>query len=390
MSRLLALKALVHDAIDATTRIVGEGHASAGRSAVRVGDRLPGLGDSVRAVDGVRGVVTEGVLASVRGVNRLVEALSDKALSAVPWPGAAPARLPLHEDALFSPTGAVDQLVGLLNGAVGDHLRRRANALDLGMTLRVEGAATDTLVVAVHGLGTTELSWVLDATRELGDGAASLPGRLAAAIGATPVYARYNTGVHVADNGAALARAVEAAVDGWPVPVRRIVLVGHSMGGLVSRAARAAAMRDGLGWAALVSHVVTVSTPHSGAPLALVGHTAAAVLNAVDLPASRVLGLLVDGRSDGIKDLVDGAPNATGPLDAGVTWVFVAGTLHPDPTHVTGHVLGDLLVTVRSAHGPTAPDDVRRHTVKVGGVVHHAIQTDARVVDAVLAAVTAP
>ena len=54
----------------------------------------------------------------------------------------------------------------------------------------------------------------------------------------------------------------------WPVEVERIALVGHSMGGLIMRAAGAVATEVEPPWTELVSDVVTLGTPHLGAPIA--------------------------------------------------------------------------------------------------------------------------
>lgn len=395
MSRLLALKALFHDAVDATTALVREGNGSVGRSIGRVGSILPGEArEVVHFANGVRGVVTERVLRSVSGVNRLVAVLSDAALKHVPWPEGPPPQLPMDEEALVSPAGAVDQLIGLLNAAVGDHLRRSDNGLDLGMTLReiaspgLSPERRRTLVVAVHGLGTTELCWVFGATEGLGDPRTTVATRLADAVGGVPVYVRYNGGVSIADNGRALARALQDHVSASPVPVERIVMVGHSMGGLVARAAAHHALEAGMGWRTRLTHVATIGTPHLGAPLAAVGHTAAAVLGAVDLPATRILHLILDGRSEGIQDLRHGDPQVLGPLDPDVAWVFVAGSYLKDAHGRIGRAVGDLMVTVRSAEGPRPGDHVQVHTHRVGGVVHATVQTDARVVQAVVDGIT--
>ena len=80
-------------------------------------------------------------------------------------------------------------------------------------------------------------------------------------------YARYNTGRHISDNGRALAAALDALVAGWPVEVSEIVLVGHSMGGLVARSACHYGECDGLGWTEQLRHVVCLGSPHMGAPL---------------------------------------------------------------------------------------------------------------------------
>ena len=60
---------------------------------------------------------------------------------------------------------------------------------------------------------------------------------LARELGFTPVYLHYNSGLHVSINGHALAAQLERLLDAWPVPVERLVLLGHSMGGLLARSA---------------------------------------------------------------------------------------------------------------------------------------------------------
>ncbi|MFQ3436484.1 hypothetical protein P9453_22485, partial [Enterobacter bugandensis] len=57
-------------------------------------------------------------------------------------------------------------------------------------------------------------------------------------------------------------------VDHWPVPVRRISLVGHSMGGLIMRAACAVATSADEPWLHRLTDLVTLGTPHLGADLA--------------------------------------------------------------------------------------------------------------------------
>src|SRR3954454_1007303 len=91
------------------------------------------------------------------------------------------------------------------------------------------GAAprTPDIAVFVHGLGETEYAW---GRRNYGE-------RLTEDLGYTPVFVRYNTGRHISENGASLAALLDDLVADWPVEVRRIAIVGHSMGGLVARSA---------------------------------------------------------------------------------------------------------------------------------------------------------
>src|SRR5206468_9935458 len=92
--------------------------------------------------------------------------------------------------------------------------------------------ATGRLVVFLHGLTETEASWRYRGERHRDYGT-----RLHEDLGLTPVYLRYNTGLHVSDNGRVLDSLLDELVAAWPVPVQDVVLVGHSMGGLVARSA---------------------------------------------------------------------------------------------------------------------------------------------------------
>ena len=77
MRRWKGLKALVHDAVDHTTRLIEEGHESVARVAMAVLDQVEPVKDAAHTVDDARRVVTSGVLASVRAVNRAVQVASD-------------------------------------------------------------------------------------------------------------------------------------------------------------------------------------------------------------------------------------------------------------------------------------------------------------------------
>ena len=72
--RWRGLKALLHDAVDATVELVGEGHESTARTVRRVTDAAPTLREPARAIDEVRRVSTNGVLGAIKVTNRAVEA----------------------------------------------------------------------------------------------------------------------------------------------------------------------------------------------------------------------------------------------------------------------------------------------------------------------------
>jgi pimeloyl-ACP methyl ester carboxylesterase len=206
------------------------------------------------------------------------------------------------------------------------------------MTAHRAGPVTPFPVVLVHGLCETEAAWSIRA-REHGGTYAS---RVLEPLGATPVTIRYNTGRSIADNGAALSALLDELVATWPVPVERLALIGHSLGGLVIRAAAG----HGARWPELVDATVSLGSPHRGAPLAQAAGLASRVLALV--PESRPFGAVLDARSAGIKDLARGLPGDVLP-DA--RHLAVAATLTGDADPPVGRFVGDLLVLRASAHG---------------------------------------
>jgi len=312
----------------------------------RVFGLLGGIAAPVRmAHDGITGAVH----ASVRAGMRAVPSGGGRALALT-----APPRAAALAD---SRPGAL--ALGALNGMWGDRIERDHAPLALGMDLRHDGAETARIAVFVHGLCETDTAWRLGGGPTYGE-------RLRTDLGHTPVYARYNTGRHISDNGRALAAALEALVDGWPVPVEELVLVGHSMGGLVARSACHYGERDGMGWTEQLRHVFSLGSPHMGAPLERAVARGSQWLSR--LPETAPLARLLTVRSAGVKDLRYGAcleddwsgldPDEWGPDRCAdfpflptATYYYVGATLARDKDSPLGRIVGDLLVQFPSASG---------------------------------------
>jgi triacylglycerol lipase len=242
----------------------------------------------------------------------------------------------------------VDKGIGVLNAIVGDHLERRGNDLAIEMEcVGSGGPPTSKLCVLVHGLGCTEDVFEFPGRKGVSYGAL-----LERDLGYTPVAVRYNTGLAIARNGRLLATRLDELVAALPIAVEEIVLIGHSMGGLVAESACLLESR----WAEFVRHVVCLGTPHEGADLEKLARTAADVLGAVPSPIARLLGNVLNLRSRGVKDLGLGSAHAgagRAAWRATARHYVAAGTLTEDSGHPLSRVLGDALVRVP---GPETPD----------------------------------
>ncbi|WP_232676424.1 triacylglycerol lipase [Nocardioides sp. R-C-SC26] len=255
-----------------------------------------------------------------------------------------------------------------VNGLIGDKLLRERPQMAIPTAVRAGGRdveldaaglrrafpdASPRLVIFLHGLCENESYWQHHRERT----GTTYPDAVAE-LGWTPVLLRTNTGLSLRENGVALHAVVQRVVDSWPVPVERIALVGHSMGGLILRAAGAVAAQapDGArDWNELVTDVVTLGTPHRGAPIAWgIGHGSRGL---AVLPETAAFGRILDWRSIGVHDLVVGLDEDVAPLPH-ARYRLVAATLTTSPRHPVGHVVGDLLVRPPSAHGRRAGRDL--------------------------------
>lgn len=452
MIRLDAARSLLHEAVRGITDLVERSHDQVAGQVVGAARRA-GVGAEAEAIEDVRRAITWSSLAGVRGANALVRVLGDAAFGLAPaatGPGPLP---PLRSDALSGAAGLIDGAVGAVNGIFGDGLVARRNALDLGMALRlgdallpadddaalsaqlaaaldarqepadagafdgpregavaaVLGAAPETrregdtdaaatpdprpareLIVFVHGLSATEWSWCLGGATHWGDPTATFATKLRAERGALPLYARYNTGRPVTDNGAALHAwlgRVTAAARAAERPVERLVLVGHSLGGLVVRDAVARAVADDAPWLPTLKAAACLGSPHQGAPLERVAHALTGALALIPSPGAQVPATLLNLRSAGIRDLGPGdrarpaaAPwhGPTLPRLPHLRWLLVATTLTERPDSVAATLLGDGLVPRRSALGPAkGRPDVQVEVF--GGIQHAAMQNHPKV-----------
>ena len=337
-------------AIDATTGITDLVEAMHRNIA-----RIPGITPSLEngRTDGITGFVYR----TVRGVTQVVGGGIDAALALAS---------PLFGN--FTDVPARDALQSALNGVLGDHLVATQNPLAITMQFRQNGEAltvtkhalssaipdaTDKVLVLIHGLCMNDRQWsVARPDGSVHDHGAALQKDL----GYTAVYLRYNTGLHVAENGKAFAAALDELMAAWPVKVKALAVVAHSMGGLVTRSACHYAEKNAHTWPKFLKKIVFLGTPHQGAPLERGGHWIDIILGAT--PYASPFAKLGKVRSTGITDLrygsvVDDADpdRPVLPLPANVKCFAIAGTTGLHSGDLQDRLLGDGLVPLASALG---------------------------------------
>lgn len=301
--------------------------------------------------------ITGLVYRSIRGVNRLVGGGMDAVFQQI-----------VPRLAVEGSSVQREAVLAALNGVLGDHLAASVNPLAIPMRLRRDGQPLETepaipqpsgkLVVLAHGLCMNDLQW----DREGHDHGTAL----ARDLGYTPVYLHYNSGLHVSANGRAFAERLEALVRHWPVPLESLTILGHSMGGLVTRSACHYGRLAGHGWQRHLKKLVFLGTPHHGASLERGGNWVDVVLgiNPYTAPFAR-LGKI---RSAGITDLRHGNlldedwegrdrfersedPRRPVPLPEGVQCYAIAATVGDEAGGLADRYPGDGLVAVESALG---------------------------------------
>ena len=311
-----------------------------------------------RAVHGVTRLVGHALEASFTRLEPLLGHLVD-----------APPETPQREAVLAA-----------LNGVLGDRLAGHHNPLATPMTLRLNGKVLDwqsppestttallqaQVLLVIHGLCMNDLQWCSPA-RSKGEPPFDPGIELARELGYTPLYLRYNSGLHVSQNGALLSEQLELLTRHWPVGLQELRVLAHSMGGLITRSALHHAHQQGLQWPTRLKAIVFLGTPHHGAPLERAGNWIDVVLGTT--PFSRPFAKLGQLRSAGITDLRYGfllADDWQGrdrfrrqpdrrahvPLPDAVACFCVAATLARQRSPLSERILGDGLVPLDSALG---------------------------------------
>jgi pimeloyl-ACP methyl ester carboxylesterase len=302
----------------------------------------------------------------------------------------------------------------VLNGALGDQLAARYDPRAIRMSFRRGGQDVPVAelrltephqktVVYIHGLMGDELIW--QTGFQDAPGSRRYGPRLAEETHSRALYLRFNSGLHLSENGRELNRLLTELVETYPDAVGELVLVGHSMGGLIIRSAgyygqlrvkservrvvttasdvskekqlstpNSSLFTDKAPWLAHLRSVFLLGTPNDGSWLEQNSHFTARLLERINLFPTRFLSKALNQRSNGIKDLrysilVDEdwqdahANDLTPPRTAvpplpGVHYhILVGAWLRTSRPAALREYFGDGLVGKGSAHGHTTFGD---------------------------------
>jgi pimeloyl-ACP methyl ester carboxylesterase len=240
----------------------------------------------------------------------------------------------------------------VLNGALGDQLAARFDPRAIQMSFRRGGQDVPVTnlrlteprqktVVYLHGLMGDELIWQTGFQDP--PGSRRYGPRLAEESHSRALYLRFNSGLHLSENGRELSRLLTELVETYPDAIGELVLVGHSMGGLIIRSAghyashtaspgkksgiKNAELETSLDeapsagssffaphsslskalseapWMAHLRSVFLIGTPNDGSWLEQNSHFTARLLERINLFPTRFLSKALNQRSNGIKDL---------------------------------------------------------------------------------------
>lgn len=365
-------------AIQETTLRVQEMHRAIAAKSFDTLQRIPLISGPARFVQSAHDAIAAGVYAAIHhGTGGLLgaAALLEKH-GAGDGPGEPPGRL-------------ASGLRSALNGAFGDHLAASNNRLAIDMAIHLNGApvpletdalsrafpkAGKRLCIFIHGLSCDEHCWEPDtkaAATEVDFGR-----QLHTEFDITPVYLRYNSGLPIAENGAQLATLLEALQERWPRPGSELLIIGHSMGGLIALGACRQASAAGMNWPHSTRMLICLGSPNLGSPVERLGHLANSALNFSAITAP--LGKIAAARSQGIQDLRHGpgAPR-THATHGHIAFRFLGGSLADDVADPFGDFLGDGLVTLGSATAHAIEGDVQ--SARLGKIGHMGLLTDRRV-----------
>lgn len=298
--------------------------------------------------------------------------------------------------------------ISALNGVLGESFHRGNSPLAIQMGFyhqnrRLElcdnhlenlfPAPSSKIAIFVHGLSSHEQLWAYPRDIETPTTRLSYGSLLLRDFDYTPLYLRFNSGLRISKNGRALSSLMDELLNAYPVEVEQIVLIGHSLGGLLTRSACHYGADSASDWVSKVAKIFYLGSPHLGTPWEDWAQDIFHNMSESEHPVSRKVGQiyesLYESRGAAIKDLrlphlidEDWQGDQTAAATS-IPWLesaghhFIGGTITKDVTHPIGRVVGDGLVHLSSAHGhpdfdrdKPEPGNIEKYSAAISGINH--------------------
>jgi len=266
-----------------------------------------------------------------------------------------------------------EAILSVLNGVIGDYLEEKENPLKITMQFRHKSKSikldseniravypniNGKILLMVHGSCMNDIQW----TRQNHN-----HGKIVAEeLNKTLIYLNYNSGIHISSNGQNLNNSLEELVQNWPVPIEELVIVAHSMGGLVTRSALYYGEQHEKNWTKHLKKVVFLGTPHHGSYIERTGNYLDLILESI--PYAKPFARLGKIRSAGVTDLrygnlidedwknndrfeIKNDQRKIIKLSKQIEFYSIAAVIGNKTAPLSTQVLGDTLVHVKSALG---------------------------------------
>mgnify|MGYP001824205318 CR=1 FL=1 len=260
-----------------------------------------------------------------------------------------------------------------LNGVIGDYLEEKENPLKIKMQFRNMGKAISLdskglemaypiangkILLMVHGSCMNDIQWT-----QKGHNHGTL---LAKEFHKTPIYLHYNSGLHISTNGQNFNELLEELVSNWPVQVEEMIIIAHSMGGLVTRSALNYGQQQQKKWTKHLKKIIFLGTPHHGTPLERAGNYLDVILE--NIPYTKPFARLGKIRSAGVTDLrygylldedwekidrfkIQSNKKQNIPLPDQILCFSIAASIGKETNSLSSKLVGDRLVDIDSALG---------------------------------------
>lgn len=205
-------------------------------------------------------------------------------------------------------------IVPILNGLHGDLMAKKGHPALINISFRnkARNISLENLkdiydfsnyggkvIIIVHGLMNDESIWQsepVDTVQRLGSA-------IEKESMANILYVRYNTGLHISENGRSLSNLIQEFIEIYQTEIKELNLICHSMGGLVSRSACYYANAQSQNWTYLLKRVFLIGVPNEGSYLARVAYMTQYFFRKMDPSENSSIAKFFDVRSNGIKDL---------------------------------------------------------------------------------------